>query len=73
MGKMKVVAQVVAAGDKEMLVDYLLNSCAFGGEKGAIKMAEELFIASEQLEEEGIWNNPFHEKGKTNDTDAKPL
>jgi len=27
MGKMKVVAQLVAEGDKEMLVDYLLNSC----------------------------------------------
>ena len=45
MGKMKVVAQLVAEGDKEMLVDYLLNSCQFGGERGAIKMAEELFIA----------------------------
>ena len=38
MGKMKVVAQLVEEGDKEMLVDYLLNSCHFGGERGAIKM-----------------------------------
>ena len=73
MGKMKVVAQLVEEGDKEMLVDYLLNSCSFGGEKGAITMAEELFKAKDQLEDEGIWNNPFHEKGKTNDTNAKPL
>ena len=73
MGKMKVIAQLVEEGDKEMLVDYLLNSCQFGGERGAIKMAEELFIATEQLEEEGIWNNPFKEKGKTDGTNAKPL
>ena len=62
MGKMKVVAQLVEEGDKEMLVDYLLNGCHFGGERGAILMAEELFTAKEQLEEEGIWNNPFKVK-----------
>lgn len=64
MGKMKVVAQLVEEGDKEMLVDYLLNGCSLDGERGAIKMAEELLEAKEQLEEEGIWNNPFKVKEK---------
>tara|TARA_R100001129_G_scaffold31025_1_gene20555 strand:+ start:2273 stop:2467 length:195 start_codon:yes stop_codon:yes gene_type:complete len=64
MGKMKVVAQLVEEGDKEMLVDYLLKGCSFNGERGAIKMAEELLEAKEQLEEEGIWNNPFKAKEK---------
>jgi hypothetical protein len=55
------IARLVEEGDKEMLVDYLLKSCSFNRKKGAITMAEELFKAKDQLDEEGLWNNPFGE------------
>lgn len=49
------VAYLSELGDKEELVDYLMNDCYFKDRRSAELSADRFLKAQQELEEEGIW------------------
>ena len=67
MSKMGWVAYLSELGDKEELVDYLMNDCHFKDRRSAELSADRFMKAQQELEEEGIW-----QKKKQDIDDAPP-